>query len=195
MSLILVICGPAGVGKTTVCDRLLEKFGDQLTRVITTTTRKPRLSEKEGQDYFFTTVKEFKDLLGKNAFLEHELIHGNYYGTRKENVFGEIRKLQNILINIDVKGARNLPKEILKNRDFNGKIVSVFLKPSNLEVLKKRLFQRASDSKVDIEARLQTAKKEISIAENFDHIIISKDKESDYISVEKIYLRYLKSKG
>tara|TARA_B100000242_G_C43037380_1_gene483708 strand:- start:66 stop:653 length:588 start_codon:yes stop_codon:yes gene_type:complete len=195
MSLILVICGPAGVGKTTVCDRLLEKFGDQLTRVITTTTRKPRLGEKEGQDYFFTTVKEFKGLLGKNAFLEHELIHGNYYGTRKENVFGEIRKLRNILINIDVKGARNLPKEILKIRDFNGKIVSVFLKPSNLEVLKKRLFQRASDSKVDIEARLQTAKKEISIAENFDHIIISKDKESDYISVEKIYLRYLKSKG
>ena len=195
MSLILVICGPAGVGKTTVCDRLLEKFGDQLTRVITTTTRKPRLGEKEGQDYFFTTVKEFKDLLGKNAFLEHELIHGNYYGTRKENVFGEIRKLQNILINIDVKGARNLPKEILKIRDFNVNIVSVFLKPSNLEVLKKRLFQRASDSKVDIEARLQTAKKELSIAENFDHIIISKDKESDYISVEKIYLRYLKSKG
>ncbi len=195
MNLILVICGPAGIGKTTVCDRLLQDFDDSLSRVITTTTRKPRSGEEAGKDYFFITVKKFKNLIEKNSFLEHELIHGNYYGTRKESVFGEIKKSQNILINIDVKGARNLSKAISKSSDFNGKMVSIFLKPSSLEVLKERLNQRASDSKADIEARLQTAKKELSFTDDFDHIVLSKDKENDYKLVKKIYLNYLKSVG
>lgn len=195
MNLILVICGPAGIGKTTVCDRLLQDFDDRLSRVITTTTRKPRSGEEAGKDYFFITVKKFKNLVEKNAFLEHELIHGNYYGTRKESVFGKIKKSQNILINIDVKGARNLSKAISKSSDFNGKMVSIFLKPSSLEVLKERLNQRASDSNADIEARLQTAKKELSLIDDFDHIVLSKDKEHDYKLVKKIYLNYLKSVG
>ena len=191
MSLILVISGPAGVGKTTVCDRLLQEFGSSISRVVTTTTRKPRDGEKEGEDYFFTSVKQFHELLENEAFLEYEIIHGNHYGTRKKTVFDKIEKEQDILINIDVKGARSLRKEISKNKSFNGKIITVFLKPNNLEVLKERLSQRATDTKSDIETRLETAKKELTLADSFDYIIISKDRENDYETVKRIFLKYL----
>ena len=159
MSLILVISGPAGVGKTTVCDRLLQEFGSSISRVVTTTTRKPRDGEKEGEDYFFTSVKQFHELLENEAFLEYEIIHGNHYGTRKKTVFDKIEKDQDILINIDVKGARSLRKEISKNKSFKGKIITVFLKPNNLEVLKERLSHRATDTKSDIETDLKLQKK------------------------------------
>lgn len=195
MSLILVISGPAGVGKTTVCDRLLQEFGSSISRVVTTTTRKPRDGEKEGEDYFFTSVKQFHELLENKAFLEYEIIHGNHYGTRKKTVFDKIEKEQDILINIDVKGARSLRKEISKNKSFNGKIITVFLKPNNLEVLKERLSQRATDTKSDIETRLETAKKELTLADSFDYIIISKDRENDYETVKRIFLKYLSLLG
>tara|TARA_E500000178_G_C16891901_1_gene693912 strand:+ start:196 stop:783 length:588 start_codon:yes stop_codon:yes gene_type:complete len=195
MSLILVISGPAGVGKTTVCDRLLQEFGSSISRVVTTTTRKPRDGEKEGEDYFFTSVKQFHELLENEAFLEYEIIHGNHYGTRKKTVFDKIEKGQDILINIDVKGARSLRKEISKNKSFNVKIITVFLKPNNLEVLKERLSQRATDTKSDIETRLETAKKELTLADSFDYIIISKDRENDYETVKRIFLKYLSLLG
>ena len=195
MSLILVISGPAGVGKTTVCDRLLQEFGSSISRVVTTTTRKPRDGEKEGEDYFFTSVKQFHELLENEAFLEYEIIHGNHYGTRKKTVFDKIEKEQDILINIDVKGARSLRKEISKNKSFNGKIITVFLKPNNLEVLKERLSQRATDTKSDIQTRLETAKKELTLADSFDYIIISKDRENDYETVKRIFLKYLSLLG
>ena len=191
MSIILVISGPAGVGKTTICDRLLEEFGSKISRVITTTTRKPRAGEKDGEDYFFTSVQEFHELLEKEAFLENEMIHGNYYGTRKKTVFEKIEDKQDILINIDVKGAGSLRKEIYKDKNFEVKMITIFLKPKSLEVLKKRLSMRASDTKSDIEIRIETAKQELTLADRFDYIIVSKDKEHDYESVKKIFRKYL----
>jgi guanylate kinase len=191
MSTILVISGPAGVGKTTICDRLLREFGYNISRVVTTTTRRPREGEKEGEDYFFKSVQEFHELLENEAFLENEMIHGNYYGTRKKTVFEKIEKKQDILINIDVKGAGSLREEIYKHKNFDGKMVTIFLKPKSLEVLKKRLSMRATDTKSDIETRLETAKQELTLADSFDHIIVSKDREHDYESVKKIFRKYL----
>jgi len=195
MSTILVISGPAGVGKTTICDRLLRDFGSNISRVVTTTTRRPREGEKEGEDYFFTSVQEFHELLENEAFLENEMIHGNYYGTRKKAVFEKIEKDQDILINIDVKGAGSLRNEIYKHKNFDGKMITIFLKPESLEVLKKRLSMRATDTKSDIEIRLETAKQELTLADSFDYIIVSKDREHDYESVKKIFRKYLNLPG
>jgi len=195
MSTILVISGPAGVGKTTICDRLLRDFGSNISRVVTTTTRRPREGEKEGEDYFFKSVQEFHELLENEAFLENEMIHGNYYGTRKKAVFEKIEKNQDILINIDVKGAGSLRKEIYKHKNFDGKMITIFLKPESLEVLKKRLSMRATDTKSDIETRLETAKQELTLADSFDYIIVSKDREHDYESVKKIFRKYLNLPG
>ena len=195
MSTILVISGPAGVGKTTICDRLLRDFGSNISRVVTTTTRRPREGEKEGEDYFFTSVQEFHELLENEAFLENEMIHGNYYGTRKKTVLEKIERKQDILINIDVKGAGSLRKAINKHKTFDGKMITIFLKPESLEVLKKRLLMRATDTKSDIETRLETAKQELTLADSFDYIIVSKDREHDYESVKKIFRKYLNLPG
>jgi guanylate kinase len=195
MSTILVISGPAGVGKTTICDRLLNDFGSCICRIVTTTTRSPREGEKEGEDYYFISVQEFHELLENEAFLENEIIHGNYYGTRKKTVFDKIENKQNILINIDVKGAGSLRKEIYKHKDFEGKMITIFLKPKSLVVLKKRLSMRATDTKSDIETRIETAKKELTLADSFDYIIDSKDREHDYESVKKIFRKFLNLPG
>ena len=141
MAFTLVISGPAGVGKTTICERLLEEFGDQLSRVVTTTTRSPRSGEVDGKDYHFTKIDDFKNLVQENAFLEYEMIHGNYYGTSKKAVFEKIGESKNILINIDVRGAQSLRKEMYAQFATDIKVVSIFLKPSNLDVLKERLLK------------------------------------------------------
>ena len=189
MSFTLVISGPAGVGKTTICDRLLEEFGSQLCRVVTTTTRRPRSGEVDGKDYYFTELDDFKNLTQENAFLEYEVIHGNYYGTSKKAVFEKIGESKNILINIDVRGAKSLRKEMNVQFASDIKVVSIFLKPSNLDVLKERLLKRGSDSKENIEKRLQTAKEELQFGKEFDHQLISTEKENDYSLVKEIYLK------
>ena len=188
MSLVLLISGPAGVGKTTICTRLLDEFGNQLSRVITTTTRKPREGELNGKDYYFKKPEEFRQLLQEDAFLEHEIIHGNYYGTTKREVFSSIRESKDILINIDVKGAKSLYQGIEKNYEFSATLVSIFLKPMDLNVLKQRLIQRGSDNPDDIERRIETAKSELLFEDDFDHKIISNDRDRDYNLVRKIYL-------
>ena len=188
MSLVLLISGPAGVGKTTICNRLLDEFGNQLSRVITTTTRKPREGEQNGKDYYFKKPEEFQQLLQEEAFLEHEIIHGNYYGTTKREVFSSIRESKDILINIDVKGAKSLYQEIEKNNEFNPNLVSIFLKPRDLSVLKQRLIHRGSDNPEDIERRIETAKSELLSEDDFDHKIISNERERDYNLVREIYL-------
>jgi guanylate kinase len=123
------------------------------------------------------------------------MIHGNYYGTRKKTVFEKIQDKQDILINIDVKGAGSLRKEIYKDKNFEVKMITIFLKPKSLEVLKKRLSMRATDTKSDIETRLETAKQELTLADSFDYIIVSKDREHDYESVKKIFRKYLNPSG
>ena len=189
MSFTLVISGPAGVGKTTICERLLEEFGDQLSRVVTTTTRSPRNGEVDGKDYHFTKIDDFKNLARENAFLEYEMIHGNYYGTSKKAVFDKMEESKNILINIDVRGAKSLRKEMNVQIASDIKVVSIFLKPNNLDVLKERLLKRGSDSKENIEKRLETAKGELEFAKEFDHQLISTEKNSDYSLVKEVYLK------
>ena len=189
MSFTLVISGPAGVGKTTICERLLEEFGDQLSRVVTTTTRRPRSGEVDGKDYHFTKIDEFRNLVRENAFLEYEMIHGNYYGTSKKAVFEKIGESKNILINIDVRGAQSLRKEMYAQFATDIKVVSIFLKPSNIDVLKERLLKRGSDSKKNIEKRLETAKAELEFAKEFDHELFSREKDFDYSMVKEIYLK------
>ena len=189
MSFTLVISGPAGVGKTTICERLLKEFGGQLSRVVTTTTRRPRSGEVNGKDYHFTKIDDFKNLARENAFLEYEMIHGNYYGTSQKAVFEKIGTSKNILINIDVRGAQSLRKEMNAQFSSDIKVVSIFLKPSNLDVLKERLLKRGSDSKRNIDKRLETAKAELEFAKEFDHELFSREKDSDYSMVKEIYLK------
>lgn len=186
-SIALVISGPAGVGKTTLCDRLLSDFETQLTRVITVTTRHPREGEADGKDYLFITKLEFEDLIEVDAFIEYAQIHDNYYGSLKKTFLELFQKDQDVLLNIDVQGTASLKNlessyPFLKNR-----VISVFVMPKTLNELRDRLKTRNLDTTEEIEKRLTTAANEIKSNGIFDYTIESSTKDKDYKRLVEIY--------
>ena len=188
MTLILAISGPAAVGKTTICDRLIADFGGSMRRLITATTRKPRISEKNGVDYYFLNEAEFNDKLSQDCFLEHEIIHGNKYGILKETLLSPNNNGQDILLNIDVNGATSLKQFCNENQSLQGRVKTIFIKPKSLEDLSQRIQARASESKEQIAIRLANAQKEMMRAGEFDFVFESSDRDSDYKEVKSFYL-------
>ena len=186
-SIALVISGPAGVGKTTLCDRLLLDYETQLTRVITVTTRYPREGEVDGKDYLFISKLEFEDLIEVDAFIEYAQIHDNYYGSLKKTFLELFQKDQDVLLNIDIQGTASLKNlessyPFLKNR-----VISVFVMPKSLNELRDRLKTRNLDTTEEIEKRLTTAANEIKSNGIFDYTIESSTKEKDYKRLVEIY--------
>ncbi len=188
MSLIIAISGPAAVGKTTICDRLSSEFGDKLCRLVTATTRQPRNGEEDGRDYFFLSKADFDQKLSEESFLEHELIHGNKYGILKETILDAQNQEIDMLLNIDVNGVDSLRRFCSTQEELKGQLKTIFIKPKNLEELSARMRKRASESEEQINIRIANAKAEILRASEFDFIIESKDRASDYDRVKNIYL-------
>ena len=186
----LVISGPAGVGKTTLCDRLLLDFQPTLSRVITVTTRKPRNDEIDGKDYIFISNAEFDDLKSNNSFLEYAKVHDNQYGSLKDSVLKLFEKNHDVLLNIDVQGAASLKKLESNLGYLQKRIRSIFIMPESMNDLKNRLKNRGQDSEEEIQRRLKTAANEITLHKQFDHIIYSKSKDQDYGALLKIYKEY-----
>jgi guanylate kinase len=186
----LVISGPAGVGKTTLCDRLLLDFNPILSRVITVTTRKPRKDEVDGKDYIFISKAEFDELKRNNSFLEYAKVHDNQYGSLKDSVLKLFEKNHDVLLNIDVQGAASLKKLESNLGYLQKRIRSIFIMPESMNDLKNRLENRGQDSEEEIQRRLKTAANEITLHKQFDHIIYSKSKDQDYGALLKIYKEY-----
>ncbi len=190
--IVLVISGPAGVGKTTLCDRLLIDYKAKLSRVVTVTTRLPREGEKNGKDYLFISKDEFKDLILEQAFIEYAQIHDNYYGSLKKTVQELFHKNHDVLLNIDVQGASSL-KNLEDNENFlKYRIFSVFIMPSSLLELKERLKCRGLDTDKEIEKRLTTASNEVLLHDKFDFVIKSKSKSEDYAELSNFYSQHSK---
>lgn len=190
--IVLVISGPAGVGKTTLCDRLLIDYKTNLSRVVTVTTRLPREGEKNGKDYLFISKAEFKDLILEQAFLEYAQIHDNYYGSLKKAVQELFHKNHDVLLNIDVQGVSSL-KNLENNDNFlKYRIFSVFVMPSSLLELKERLKCRGLDTDEEIEKRLTTASNEVLLHHKFDFVIKSKSKSEDYAELSNFYSQHSK---
>ena len=188
----LVISGPAGVGKTTLCDRLLLDFNPILSRVITVTTRKPRKDEVDGKDYIFISKAEFDELKRNNSFLEYAKVHDNQYGSLKDSVLKLFEKNHDVLLNIDVQGAASLKKLESNLGYLQKRIRSIFIMPESMNDLKSRLENRGQDSEEEIQRRLKTAANEITLHNQFDHIIYSKSKDQDYRALLKIYKKHSK---
>jgi guanylate kinase len=186
----LVISGPAGVGKTTLCDRLLLDFNPILSRVITVTTRKPRKDEVDGKDYIFISNAEFDELKSNNSFLEYAKVHDNQYGSLRDSVLKLFEKNHDVLLNIDVQGAASLKKLESNLGYLQKRIRSIFIMPESMNDLKNRLENRGQDSEEEIQRRLKTAANEITLHKQFDHIIYSKSKDQDYGALLKIYKEY-----
>ncbi|MDR1907170.1 MAG: guanylate kinase [Puniceicoccales bacterium] len=182
---IFIISGPAGIGKSTVCGRLVENYRGDLKRIVTTTTRKPRPGEVDGVDYCFIDEATFLKYIAEKKFLEYASVHRKYfYGTPIAQVSSNRRKGIDSLLIIDVHGAANIRKNF---RQLAEHMVTIFIMPERLEVLTERLSMRGSEKRDDIAQRLQSAKDEIKYAKNYDYIVVSGSKDEDFISMQTIY--------
>jgi len=190
---VILISGPAGVGKTTICDKLINEFSPHLNRLVTATSRSPRINEVNGVDYIFLSCTEFEKKIHDKVFVEYEKIHGNYYGTLKNSLF-ETSSDQNLLINIDVNGAQSIRQYFLESAYLRSNLLTIFIRPKSIEELESRLVSRGTDSYEQIKRRVLTAKQEIEHAAMFDLIIDSTCKEFDYSLVKNFYLKFTDQK-
>lgn len=186
-SLLLLISGPAGSGKTTLCDRLLKEFNPGLQRVITSTTRGPREGEIDGVDYHFFTEAEFLRKVQAGEFYEYARVHSGYYGTLKSAIQDKLSQNIDLVLNVDVQGAASFRDIAQADFEFGEQLVSVFIQPASLQQIRERLEHRGKDSIEEIERRLVTAEQEMVLKDQFDHVIISGTKEEDYQAFRAIY--------
>lgn len=190
--LLIVISGPSGIGKTTIRERLV-KENDDFWYSISMTTRKPRKIEKtnryeqNGIDYYFVDEDEFISNIKENIFLEYAEVYKDlYYGTLKDIVFKKLDEGINVILEIDVNGAKQVRKNY-KNA------LLIFIKPHSLEELEYRLRNRRTDTEDAIKERLEKAIYEISNSGIYDYVIESGSKEEDYEKVKNI-IEYEKNK-
>lgn len=168
--LLIVFSGPSGVGKGTVRKKVFEKLGDKLYFSISMTTRGIREGEVNGQDYHFITREQFLKELDRDNLLEYNEYVGNFYGTPKDVVFDKINQGIDVVLEIDVNGAKQI-KEKVPN------CVSIFVAPPSFDALKERLVGRNTDSIEVIEKRLKKAEIEIGLAGTYDYIVINDEIE------------------
>ena len=178
--IIIILSSPSGAGKTTISKILASKKNYKIS--VSHTTRKPRPNEITGEDYYFVNKKEFDHLISKNYFFEYAKIFGNFYGTLKEPVLKELSKGKNVLFDIDWQGTQQL-----KNNK-NLSLVTFFVLPPNIQVLKKRLLNRhAGDEKI-IEQRMKKFNEEISHWNEYNYVVINDELEACYKKILKIMI-------
>lgn len=186
LGLLIVVSGPAGSGKTTLCERMLAEE-EGLSRVITSTTRKPREGEKDHIDYHFLTLSEFQEKIESDAFYEYARVHDNLYGTLKNEVHEQLNSGMDLLLNIDVQGANSLRAKSSTDRLLKSRLVTVFIDPPGIGELERRLRGRATDDEDEIQRRLKVAVEEIKQRHHYDYCLESTSREEDFNKLQSIY--------
>ena len=161
----IILSAPSGAGKTTVAKELLKS--KNIARVITATTRAPRIGEKHGRDYFFWSVRDFEKAIKNKQMLEWAKVHVNYYGIPKSSLESVLKIGKCPLLIIDVQGAKTV-KKLYKNA------VTIFLTAPSIATLKRRITTR-SDGTQNVDVRLKTALKELKQIKNYDYLVINDD--------------------
>jgi guanylate kinase len=165
---IVVISGPSGVGKTTVCNAILSH--PRFTRVVTATSRSPRPGEQDGTDYRFLSEERFLEGIRRGDFLETARVHGNLYGTPRTDVEEGIREGKLVVLNIDVQGARQVREAAAARRL---PLTTIFLMPPNLEELRRRLEGRGTEDPETFRRRIETAVQEMEERSLYDHEVVN----------------------
>lgn len=167
--MILVFSAPSGSGKSTLINYLMTQINN-LHFSISATSRQPRGTEQDGVEYYFLTPEQFRQKIAEEAFVEYEEVYTDkYYGTLKSEVDRRLDEGQNVVMDIDVKGAVNV------KRLYGDKALLIFVQPPSLEELRKRLVGRNTDAPEVIQQRLDKAEYELTFAPQFDVVIVNDD--------------------
>ena len=164
---LFVVAGPSGAGKGTLIKELLSRY-PQVWLSVSATTRKPRAGEDQGVQYHFIEDRKFRDLANRGSFLEWAEVHGNFYGTPLDEVTEKRSQGLDVILEIDVKGARQV-----RSRDPDA--VTIFVRPPSIEILEERLRDRATEKEEELQERLRNAQEESKEEEDFDHVVINDD--------------------
>jgi guanylate kinase len=181
---LFIVSSPSGGGKTTLIQRLIAKPpGDPLHFSVSHTTRPRRAGEKNGREYYFVTDEEFRKMARRGAFLEHNRVHGCRYGTSRAEVLPRLARGEDVVLDIDVQGARDIRKSYPK-------AVSIFIVPPDLKELEHRLRKRGLDrgreEEEEIRRRLKTARAEVRKAQDFQYVIVNEDVNRATIELQSI---------
>ncbi|MDS0524950.1 guanylate kinase [Clostridium sp. SHJSY1] len=175
---LIVISGPSGAGKGTICKALLEKH-ENLYLSVSATTREPRNGEIHGVNYYFLTKDEFRKKIESNDFLEWAEVYGNYYGTPKSNVEEMLNEGKNVILEIDIQGALRV-KENCEDGVF------IFILPPSMEELKQRIINRGSETPESLMRRFASAYQEINYISKYNYGVINDKVEDAVKKIENI---------
>lgn len=177
---LIVISAPSGAGKTSLAAGVL-KLVSRLEFSVSHTTRNARAGERHGVEYVFVSEEEFRESVRKQAFLEYARVHGHYYGTSREFVESMLEAGNDVLLDIDVQGARKVKEESPDS-------LMVFVFPPSLDALRQRLKRRGLDDNRIIEQRLRVAKEEITYYREYGYVIINEEMEKSVHELKSIIL-------
>ncbi len=178
--LLIVLSGPSGAGKDTVCSAYLKRNPEAVLS-ISVTTRKPRVGEKEGVNYYFTDVQSFEKMIRENKFLEYARVYGNYYGTPKEYVEEKLVSGFDVLLEIDIQGALQVKEKFPEG-------VFIFIIPPSMDELKRRIVKRGTESAEAIYTRFQSAYKELNYLSQYNYVVVNDTVEEAVRRLEAIVL-------
>ena len=187
--ILVILSAPSGCGKTSIVERLLKRHQGWV-RSISATTRKPRVDEKDAQDYFFYSKQDFEQRLRDGKMLEHAVIYGNLYGTPREFVEDQVVQGKTVIMTIDVQGAR----QIMECWGKKHPLLSVFILPPSVKVLRERLTGRNTENPGEIEKRIEAAQDEIRAAKFYNHTVINQNLDQAVLEVEEIILNVSKQR-
>ncbi len=177
---ILVISGPSGVGKSTLIKAVRDRV-ENIGYSVSHTTRSPRPKESDGIDYYFVDKSAFKEMIGKDSFVEWAQVYDDFYGTSYGSIDEKINAGQDVILDIDIQGAKNI-KEKVENSIF------IFILPPSKEILENRLRGRATDNPDAIEKRIKTATEELSNSKWYDYLIVNDDLDKAIKDLESVII-------
>lgn len=175
LGILFVVSAPSGAGKSTLLNALRQT--PDFVYSVSYTTRSPRAGEVNGEDYTFVTKEEFEQRLAGGEFLEHAEVHGNYYGTLRSTVVEQLHDGVDVLIDIDVQGARQIRAD--ENSAIRDAVADIFIMPPSLDELRRRLNKRGTETPEQIETRLHNAAAEMEAWHDYRYTIVSGSVEED----------------
>ncbi len=183
--ILFVVSGPSGSGKSSIYKKSFELLKN-IEFSVSCTTRPPRIGERNGIDYYFVSEEDFNKRLSQNEFAEHAEVHGNHYGTLKSEILTRLANGKDVLLDIDVQGARQIKELCRHDQLFQKVCVFIFVMPPSLEILEKRLRARGTETEEVLVRRLNNAREEIKMKDMYDYVLINDDLEktvSDFIRI------------